>query len=171
MRRLLIIAVALAAVSTTLVGCGPNSSSSASGGTGGGGSGGKQASCDLAPASLLKQTLGVDVGAAQPNDNGSVHVCTYSPAPGATGTVIVRFDTATGADQFKSERDAYATQNMQTADYPGFGDEAYTNTISAIGITTNTLVTRKGSVEILISSPASFDQEKSLEQTLFDALA
>jgi hypothetical protein len=169
MRRFLIIAAAVAAVSTTLVGCGPNSSSSANAGTGGGG--GKQASCDLAPATLVKQTLGVDVGPAQPNDNGSVLVCTYPPSPGAAAEVIVRFDTASGADQFKGARDAYATQNMQTQDYPGFGDEAYTNTISAIGITTNTLVARKGSVEILISSPASFDQEKSLEQTLFDALA
>jgi hypothetical protein len=170
MRRFLIMAAALAAVSTTLVACGPKSSSSADGGTGGGGSGGKQASCDLAPAALVKQTLGVDVGPAQPNANGSVLVCTYLASPGATGQVIVRFDTASGADQFKSARDAYATQNMQTQDYPGFGDEAYTNTLSAIGITTNTLVARKGSVEILISSPASFDQEKSLEQTLFAAL-
>jgi hypothetical protein len=173
MRRFLIIAAALAAVSTTLVACGPKSSSNADAGTGGGGSGGsggKQASCDMAPTALVKQTLGVDVGAVQANENGSVLVCTYPPSPGATGSVIVRFDTASGADQFKSARDAYATQNMQTQDYPGFGDEAYTNTLSAIGITTNTLVARKGSVEILISSPASFDQEKSLEQTLFNAL-
>jgi hypothetical protein len=100
-----------------------------------------------------------------------VLVCTYSPSAGATGTVIVRIDTASSAAQFKTTRDSYATQNMQTADYPGFGDEAYTNVISAIGITTNTLAARKGKVEIQISSPASFDQEKSLEQALFGALA
>ena len=70
-------------------------------------------------------------------------------------------------------RDGYAPQNMQTTDFPGFGDEAYTNTISVsnLGITTNTLVARKGKVELLVSSSASFEQEKSLEQKLFDALA
>ena len=171
MRRLLIIAAALTAVTTTLVGCGPKTSTDATGGPGNGGPTATQASCDLAPASLVKQTLGVDVTEPSPTENGSVLVCTYPPAAGATGTVIVRVDTASSADQFKTTRDSYATQDMQTADYPGFGDEAYTNTISAIGITTNTLVTRKGTTEIQISSSASFDQEKSLEQALFDALA
>jgi hypothetical protein len=171
MRRTLIIAAALAAATTTLVGCGPKSTNDANGAPSNDGSSTKQASCDLAPPSLVKQTLGLDVSAPSPNQNDTVLVCTYSPAAGATGTVIVRIDTASSADQFKTTRDGYATQNMQTADYPGFGDEAYTNIISAIGITTNTLATRKGKVEIQISSPASFDQEKALEQALFDALA
>ena len=171
MRRSLIIVAALAAVTTTLVGCGPASSNDAGDGPGGnGGNGGNRASCDVAPASLVKQTLGVDVAEPSATENGSVLVCTYSPAPGASDTVILRIDTASGAEQFQTTRDQYATQNMQTADYPGFADEAYTNSISAIGITTNTLVARMGTVEVQVSSSASFDQEKSLEQKIFDAL-
>jgi hypothetical protein len=169
MRRLLIIAAALTAAAFALSGCGPASSSTDAGGTRGGGA--KQATCDLAPTSLIKQALGLDVAAPSSNDNGSVLVCTYPPSSGASHTVLVRFDTASSAAQFIVTRDSYATQNMQTQDYPGFADEAYTNTLSAVSITTNTLVARRGSVEILVSSSASFDQEKTLEQTLFDALA
>jgi hypothetical protein len=154
-----------------LSGCGPDSSTTNPTGNANNAGAGKHASCDLAPPALIKQTLGLDVGAASPTDNDSVLVCTYPPAAGSSKTVLVRFDTDSGADQFKTARDAYATQNMQTANFPGFADEAYTNTISAIGITTNTLVARKGKVELLISSAATFDQEKALEQKLFDALA
>lgn len=173
MRKFLII-TALAGVTIAVAGCGPDSSNSANSNPGGGGGGGKAASCDLAPSSLIKSQLGLDVGTPSKTDNGgSVVVCTYPPAPGASKTVIVRFDTDSSAAQFKTTRDGYAPQNMQTTDFPGFGDEAYTNTISVsnLGITTNTLVARKGKVELLVSSSASFEQEKSLEQKLFDALA
>jgi hypothetical protein len=170
MRKFLII-VALAGAALSLTGCGPDSPSSANSGPGSG-SGSKTAKCDLAPPATIKSTLGLDVGEASPNQSGSVLVCTYPPAAGSTKTVIVRFDTDSSAAHFKSTRDGYAPQNMQTTDFPGFGDEAYTNTISVsnLNITTNTLVARKGTVELLISCSASFDQEKSLEQKLFDAL-
>ena len=95
--------------------------------------------------------------------------------PNPVGRLMRSWNTNndSSATQFKTTRDGYAPQNMQTTDFPGFGDEAYTNTISVsnLGITTNTLVARKGKVELLVSSSASFDQEKSLEQKLFDALA
>ena len=172
MRKFLII-TALAGVTFAVAGCGPDSSTSANSNPGGSG-GGKSASCDLAPSSLIKSQLSLDVGTpSKTDDGGSVVVCTYPPAPGASKTVIVRVDTDSSATQFKTTRDGYAPQNMQTTDFPGFGDEAYTNTISVsnLGITTNTLVARKGKVELLVSSSASFEQEKSLEQKLFDALA
>ena len=172
MRKFLII-TALAGVTFAVAGCGPDSSTSANSNPGGSG-GGKSASCDLAPSSLIRSQLGLDVGTpSKTDDGGSVVMCTFPPAPGASKTVIVRFDTDSSATQFKTTRDGYAPQNMQTTDFPGFGDEAYTNTISVsnLGITTNTLVARKGKVELLVSSSASFEQEKSLEQKLFDALA
>jgi len=163
MRKFLLI-TALTGVTFAVAGCGPDSSNPTSSGAGNsGGGGGRSASCDLAPPSVVKPLLGLDVGAPSATDNGSVLVCTYPPAPGASKTVIVRFDTDSSAAQFKTTRDGYAPQNVQTTDFPGFGDEAYTNTISVsnLGITTNTLVARKGKVELLVSSSASFDQEKS----------
>jgi len=168
--RIIVSLVAATAATALLAGCGPKATdNSANSGTNG--SGGKSASCDLAPASLIKQTLGMDVTAPTADTNDSVLVCTYSPAGGASGTVILRFDTASSAQQYKTTRDGYATQNMTTTDYPGFGDEAYTSSISALNITTNTLDARKGAVEMQVSSHASFDQERALLQKLFDALS
>jgi hypothetical protein len=165
---MLITAAAVTALAMTSAACGPDNSSSTNTSNN---AGGKHSSCDIAPASLILQTLGLSVGDPAATDNDSVEMCNYPPASGSTSSVIVRWDTASSADQFKITRDGYATQNMQTTDYPGFGDQAYTSTISAIGITTNTLDVRKGSVEIQVSSSASFDQEKALLQKLLDALS
>jgi hypothetical protein len=169
MRRVLIITAAAAALSMTLVACGPEKS----GDTTNTNAGGKQASCDMVPASVVQQTLGLAVQEPSVQVNDTVLVCTYSPSPGSSGTVILRIDTASSLESFKATKDTYPDHNMQTTDYPGFGDEAYTNTISTpnLGITTNTLVTRKGAVEVQVSSSASFEQEKALEQKVFDALA
>lgn len=164
MRKIQICAV-LATAGIALAACGPDTSSGAPGG-----GSDKTANCGLASPALVQQTLGQNVTAPEANDNGTVLVCTYHPAAGATGVVLIRYDTASDASSFKATRDGYATQKLETKDYPGFVDEAYTNTISALDITTNTLVARKGSVEVLISSNASFDQEKALEQKLFDSL-
>jgi hypothetical protein len=162
MRKMLIIAAAL--VTATLTACGTDSPESTNAG------GGPKASCDLAPTSLIKETLGLDVTAPTVQENGTVLVCTYQPVPGAIDTVLVRFETASSAEQFRDTRETYAEHEMQTQDYPGFADEAYTNTLAAAGLTTNTLVARQGPVEILVSSSASFAQEQALEQKLFDAL-
>jgi hypothetical protein len=172
MRKLLSLTVA-AGLTLALVACGPDQTSSSGAGPSGGAApaGPKSASCDLASPADIKTTLGLDVAAPTSTVNDTVTMCQYSPAPGATKSVILRIDTASSAEKFQQTRAGYAPQNMTTTDYPGFADQAYTNTISAVGITTNTLVARKGSVELQISSGASFDQEKVLEQKLFDALA
>jgi hypothetical protein len=172
MRKLLSFAV-MAGLTLALAACGPDQSSSSSPSTSApaGGTGLKTASCDLASPADIKATLGLDVAAPSPTVNDTVTMCQYDPAPGASKTVILRIDTASSAAKFQQTRDTYAPQKMSTTDYPGFADQAYTNTISAAGITTNTLVARKGSVEAQVSSSASVDQEKVLLQKLFDALS
>jgi hypothetical protein len=173
MRRLLSVA-ALAGLALALAACGsgPTSSAAPTGTAAAAGDPGpKSASCDLASPADIKTTLGLDVAAPTSTVNDTVTMCQYGPVPGGTRSVILRIDTASSAEKFQQTRDGYASQQMTTTDYPGFGDQAYTNTISAIGITTNTLVARKGGVEMQVSSGASFDQEKALEQKLFDALA
>jgi hypothetical protein len=134
--------------------------------TGGGGAAGGKKTCAVAPASLIYSTLGRTVGDPQEQDNGTVTVCTYTGG----GTTIVRFDTATDPGSFATEKQGFAPQGMQTVDIAGFGDEAYSAVLSAAGITTNTVVVRKGSVEVLVTSSASIDQEKALAQKLLDVL-
>jgi hypothetical protein len=56
---------------------------------------------------------------------------------------------------------------MQTTDLPGFADQAYTNVLKAGSHVTNTVVALKGTVQLLVASPATFAAEMSLEDQLF----
>jgi hypothetical protein len=171
--RLLTAAAAVAVVGV-LAGCGGGSNS---GNTGSSGSSGNQnnppakaaLTCDLAPASLVNSALGTHVGDPSAQTLTNVVVCTYSPTSGI-GHVILRIQTDRTPDDFTAARGQSDTQGIKTTDLPGFEDKAYTSTISAASITTNTVVALKGTVEILVSSGASFEQEKSLEQQLFSKL-
>jgi hypothetical protein len=100
----------------------------------------------------------------------NVVVCTYSPTSGI-GTVILRIQTDRAPADFTTARGQSDAAGIKTTDLAGFEDKAYTSTISAAGITTNTVVALKGTVEILVSSSASFDQEKALETQLFSKLS
>jgi hypothetical protein len=127
----------------------------------------KALSCDIAPASMVNAALGTHVGdpSSQSLDT-TIVVCTYSPTSGV-GTVIIRIQTDRANADFDTARAQSDSQGIKTSDLQGFEDKAYTSVISAASITTNTVVALKGTVEILVSSPASFDQEKALEQQLF----
>jgi hypothetical protein len=97
-------------------------------------------------------------------------VCKYSPTSG-TGTVILRMQTDMSRATFDEARRNSDSNGIPTTDLPGFADAAYTSTISAGSIVTNTVVALKGMVQILVSSAASFDAEKSLESQLFAKLS
>jgi hypothetical protein len=166
--------VAAVAAAFLLMACGPSKSSSTDGaspsGSQTGNSAGKKASCSLAPASLVNASLGTHVGEAKAQELGIVVVCRYEPTPGNTGNVIVRFQSKTTSALFTESRAVSDRSGLTTSDFPGFVDDAYTNVIAIGSHVTNTLVARKGDMQILVSSPASFDAERSLEQKLFDAL-
>jgi len=170
----LVTTVCAAAVVGVLAGCGGStpSGTNSNGNGGNGNNGGANAAptCDLAPASMVNAALGAHVGdpSSQSLDN-TIVVCTYSPTSGI-GTVIIRIQTDRTDADFTSARAASDTQGIKTSDLPGFEDKAYTSVISAASITTNTVVALKGTVEILVSSGASFDQEKALEQQIFAKL-
>jgi hypothetical protein len=71
---------------------------------------------------------------------------------------------------FDQGRHISDTNNIPTSDLPGFQDVAYTSVLKAGSITTNTVVALKGTVQILVSSPASFEAEEALETQLFAKL-
>jgi len=164
------LAVATAAV-FLLAGCGPDGSPTtnppAGGNTGAGPGNAVTPSCDWAPASLINSTLGTHVGEAQAQNLNKVVVCRYTPTAGSTGSVVLRIQTDMSAADFTAARANSDANNIPTANFPGFVDDAYTSTLKAGSIVTNTVVARKGTVEILVSSPASFEQEKNLESQIF----
>jgi hypothetical protein len=164
-----------AAVTLLASGCGSPATSTSSGGAPGGattagattaGAATGRKTCATVPAALVNSTLGLSVTDPEEQDNGSVTVCTFS----GTHTTIVRFDTGTDPASFATEKQGFAPQGMKTTDISGFGDEAYSAVLSAAGITTNTVVVRRGSVDVLVTSSASIDQEKALAQKILNAL-
>jgi ABC-type molybdate transport system substrate-binding protein len=126
----------------------------------------KDPTCALAPASLVNSIVGSHFADPSEQTNGSVVVCTYT----GDHTMIIRIETKSSADAFAAAKTEYAMHNLSTKDLAGFADEAYTSTISAVGVTTNNLVARKGTTEILISSGLSIDQLKQLETKLFSVV-
>lgn len=125
--------------------------------------------CDLAPAALVNSTLGTNVAAPQAQNLDRVVVCRYSPASGS-GSVVVRIQTDMSQATFTASRKISDNTGMPTTDLPGFADLAYTSTLKAGSHTTNTVVALKGTVELIVASPASFTAEQSLETQLFDKL-
>lgn len=174
--RSIFLGVAAAAL---LAGCGSAASSSSGGAPAGTQSGPAAASapasqasggttsltCSLAPPTLVGSTLGVaGLTAPREADSDGGAACVY------TGSNIVSLNLASGATAAKMAAEQHSiAKTQQVKAYPGVGDEAFTGTLAAGGALppSNTLVARKGSVEIMIVSTASITAEKSLAAQLF----
>ena len=125
--------------------------------------------CSLAPASLIKETLNLTVNAPTETASGSSVQCTYLSGIGGY-TVEIRFETEQDAASFADRRRATDDGGEPTTDVSGVGDEAYQSSIEFGDTVTNTMVARKGSVEIQVAAAAPVDAEKALLTKLFAAL-
>src|SRR2546423_9056283 len=101
---------------------------------------GADVSCALAPPSLVNTTLDTHVG--QPESSGSLEDeirCTYSD-PGGEGA-IVRFATGVDDGVFASTRFKYSYHDaFAVTDLPGFGDQAFSATMTDPSAKGTTLV-------------------------------
>jgi hypothetical protein len=119
------------------------------------------------PASLVNPALGTDLADPVQNAAGNATVCQFNGTK--AGAVMIRVQTDDTAAGFAAERTTFDKSGQPTKDIAGFGDEAYANTKHMpLGLPdVNTLVARKGQVEILVSASASIAREQALEQQLF----
>jgi hypothetical protein len=117
-------------------------------------------SCATAPQSLVGETLGVSVTAPKESTAEFVVVCEYG-----SGTKV-RFQSSVDSDRFAQGKSRLAENGQTASDLAGLGDEAYTSSLR----TANTVVARKGTVEILVTSTASHDAAKKLITSLFAKL-
>jgi hypothetical protein len=126
-----------------------------------------QVSCDLVPATLVNTALGTDLGPPSQTTGGNAIACQFKGAK--AGTVEIRIATGETAAAFTAERKTFDSSGQSTKTYVDFGNQAYTSTQKMpLGMpSVNTLVTLKGSVELLVSSTASITSEDALEQKLF----
>ncbi|HEY7222742.1 MAG TPA: hypothetical protein VH561_03890 [Micromonosporaceae bacterium] len=166
-----------------LAGCGAGGSNPSGGNPGSGnpgsgnpsgsnspGSTAAQASCAAANAAMINAALGTQVGDPKEQKVGHGVMCQYAPVGGGPGNVVLRIQTDVTRAAFDQARATSDNSGLPTTDLPGFEDAAYTSTISALSVTTNTVVALHGTIEILVSAQASFDAEKALEQQIFAEL-
>jgi hypothetical protein len=117
--------------------------------------------CTLASAAVIKSTLGVDVQEPTQSADDTLITCTYAPAADGR-TVLVRFTTDSDASVFARGRQQFDSGGQPTSDVPGVLDGAYTSSTEFGDVVTNTLVARKGSVEMQVTAVATVDAEKTL---------
>ena len=86
---------------------------------------------------------------------------------------MIRVEQGVDSASFAAEKKTFQANGEPATDYSGFGDEAYTNIKKMpLGLPdVNTLVTLKGSVDILVSSSASISAERTLEQQIFTKIS
>jgi hypothetical protein len=130
----------------------------------------RELSCALAPAAVVKSTLSIDVSPPAQVANGAATECTYLSGVGGS-TVTVRMQTGDGAEAFAIGRRGFDEGGQPTSDVSGLGDEAYMSSTEFGDVVTNTLVARKGAVEVLVAAAAPVAAEKALIQKVFEAAA
>jgi hypothetical protein len=125
--------------------------------------------CGKAPASVVKSTLGFTVTEPQESFDETEIECTYRSV-GNGNSLVVKFRTGQDAASFaRNRRDADST-GMPTTDVDGVGDQAYATAEEFDALVSNTLVARKGSVQMSVTAPATIEQEKAFVKAVFAAL-
>jgi hypothetical protein len=125
--------------------------------------------CAMAPVSLIKETLNLDVNPPTQTTAGAETECTYLPVAGANA-VVIRFAVDEDATSFASRRHDSDAGGEPTSDVPGVGDEAYSSTTEFGETITITTTARKGTVVIELVADATVDKEKALLTRLFAAV-
>ncbi|RKT53085.1 hypothetical protein [Saccharothrix australiensis] len=124
-------------------------------------------SCADAPEEVVGAALRLNLAHPRETIDGAEVRCRYA---GGGAETSVRFRAGVDAGAFARGRETFARGARRVADLAGFHDEAYTGTLGTGEVVQNTLVARKGTVEITVTSGANFEQEKQLVTELFGRL-
>jgi hypothetical protein len=125
--------------------------------------------CGKASAAVVKSTLGFTVTEPQESFDETEIECTYRPV-GNGNALVVKFRTGQDAASFTRIRHESDNTGKPTMDVDGVGDQAYATSDEFGDMVSNTLVARKGSVQMLVTAPAPIDQEKAFVKAVFAAL-
>jgi hypothetical protein len=133
-------------------------------------SGSASVSCDLVTPAQINSTLGISVGPPDVTNNDPVTVCTYKKSDGI-GQVLERFETGLDQAGWETSKAGFTQHGEAIQDLPGLGDKAFTSTIGSGQFVTNTVVTQKGTTNLLITaSGASLAQIETLARQVLASL-
>jgi hypothetical protein len=118
--------------------------------------------CQKAPSTLVGSALGLPVGKQVVSIDGRVHVCAYQ----GRSEVLVRFQVAEDASQFRQSRRSLKTLHQTVSGVAGLGDQAYFARFGSGQQRSNTLAARKGALAIFVTAPKPLASERTLMTTL-----
>ncbi len=124
-------------------------------------------SCADAPEGIVGAALQLNLGHPREKVSGDTVSCEYD---GGGANTTVRFRTDSTAESFDQGKRHLGETGLKIKDLPGFHDQAYTGTLGTGEVVQNTVVARKGRIELLVTSGANFEQEKKLVTQLLEPL-
>ena len=127
--------------------------------------------CDLAPAALIKSTLGMNLREPTESFDDTEIDCTYVPVQANDLTILLRFRVGQDHASFVTYRNDFETNGQPTTDLTDVGDEAYYSTTESGTTITHTVAARQGSVVVTVGAPTSLDSLKNLIRQILAALA
>jgi hypothetical protein len=163
------IPLALTSCSSSSTSSSSSTTSAATGGSSSNGAGVAKVSCAQIPAGEVNASLGTSLGPPTSEVQASVTVCTYKSTT-QPQSAIVRIQTGIDASQFAASKAQFTTEGQPTDPAVGLGDEAFTSTLTAGGITNSTVVVRKGSTSLLVTGSATVPQVEALATKILPAL-
>ena len=117
--------------------------------------------CDLAPVPLVQEKLGLTaIKGPFSNMKAGGLVCEYNKADGPPALTL-QMNSAATAESFARTRDGFTKNRAPVAPITGLGDEAFSSTFT-FTTTSHTLVVRKGTTEVLMTSNASAEAIRAL---------
>ena len=115
------------------------------------------ARCDLVTPAQIYVTVGVTVAQPRATVNGTTTLCTYK-ASDLSRSIIVGFDSKATTTSFTDYRALLRTRGDHVGLILGLGDSAYYAVATTGGTTVRTVVTRKGSDQVLVTGTATLTQ-------------
>jgi hypothetical protein len=119
-------------------------------------------SCTVATAALVGGKLGFLLTGPNVDRGPAATICTYDNPSNQAQSATVQLTTGATPDSFAKTRTGFAGHGEVVADVAGLGDQAYSATLSVANVTNTTLVARKGTTEVLITTTAPADRVPGL---------
>jgi len=118
--------------------------------------------CTVATAALVSAKLGFTLTGPNLDHGPAATICTYDSPSNQSQSATVQITTGATPASFAKGRTGFAGHGETVSDIAGLGDQAFSATLSMANVTNTTLVARKGSNEVLITTTAPADRVPAL---------
>ena len=114
--------------------------------------------------------LGFDLTGPNVDRGPMATICTYDSQSNRAQAATVQLQYQVTPASFAADRTGFSSHGEKVSDVPGLADEAYAAGLTIANVTNNTLVARKGTQAVLITSTAPADRLPALMQAILALL-